>query len=316
LRYYITLMNVTVLSQPTLRARVSAVVKAVNAAQRYYRLSQAASPAEICAAEGPIDPVRVQGDVESHFAQEYVIAVVCNEFEDNWFSHESPRSAVITTHAWEQAFAPPSLRAYITYQVAQALINFAGDLSEDMLVGIAHSPPRGCMFDMNEHKPDIKLGMVSGWLCLECEGYLRRLGTPIAAINSVERILKIVRQDAIGKPREFDPDAAFIVMRFSTHDENDNAYRYGIRLGIEDAGLTAVRGDSQVESGQILDKVRRFLDQSRFIVAKVDENNLNVYFELGLALGAEKEVLLISETSLVMQLPSDLRNWECLTYPR
>jgi len=33
-------------------------------------------------------------------------------------------------------------------------------------------------------------------------------------------------------------------------------------------------------------------------------------------MGLQKEVLLISERELVLQLPSDLRGWECLTYSR
>ncbi len=33
-------------------------------------------------------------------------------------------------------------------------------------------------------------------------------------------------------------------------------------------------------------------------------------------MGLDKDVLLISEENLVLQLPSDLRNWECLTYPK
>ena len=48
----------------------------------------------------------------------------------------------------------------------------------------------------------------------------------------------------------------------------------------------------------------------------MDEQNLNVYFELGLAMGIEKDVLLVSESSMVINLPSDLKNWECLIYEK
>jgi len=33
-------------------------------------------------------------------------------------------------------------------------------------------------------------------------------------------------------------------------------------------------------------------------------------------MGMKKDVLLVSESSLVLSLPSDLRNWECLTYEK
>lgn len=34
------------------------------------------------------------------------------------------------------------------------------------------------------------------------------------------------------------------------------------------------------------------------------------------SMGWDKDVLLVSEKDLVLQLPSDLRNWECLTYTK
>lgn len=69
-------------------------------------------------------------------------------------------------------------------------------------------------------------------------------------------------------------------------------------------------------AGQLLQKGRQNIERCRFVVAKVDSNNLNVYFELGLAMGLDKDVLLISEEDLVIQLPTDLKNWECLTYSK
>ena len=170
--------------------------------------------------------------------------------------------------------------------------------------------------DFCDHKPDIKLGMVAGNLCLDCRGALLRYGTPEEALSAIERILKFVRAETIGRPILTKPDYAFIVMRFTQNDENDNAYKYGIKPCLETAGIQVERSDTIVTSSQILDKIRKYIDRSRFIIAKVDENNLNVYFELGLAMGADKEVLLISERDLILDLPSDLKNWECLTYTK
>ena len=105
-------------------------------------------------------------------------------------------------------------------------------------------------------------------------------------------------------------------MRFTHNDENANAYRYGVCQGMTDVGITVKRADDTVHSSQILDQVLHAIERSRFIVAKVDADNLNVYFELGVSMGLAKDVLLIAESSLVMNLPSDLRNWECLTYDK
>jgi hypothetical protein len=38
--------------------------------------------------------------------------------------------SIITIGDWEQRYAPPSLRSYLTYRIAQSLIHFAADISE------------------------------------------------------------------------------------------------------------------------------------------------------------------------------------------
>ena len=60
----------------------------------------------------------------------------------------------------------------------------------------------------------------------------------------------------------------------------------------------------------------RAIQRCRLVIAKIDEANLNVYFELGVAIGQAKDVLLVCESSLIVNLPSDLKNWECLTFPK
>lgn len=247
---------------------------------------------------------------------EYVIYITEKPFDDNWFSHEESQFAIITMNSWEEVFAPPSLKAYLVYQIAQTLISFEGDLNEKMEMRMVHDSAEGCMFDLCVNKRDIKLGMIAGNICPQCRAVLVRYGINERALNAVERMLWFVRSEAIGKPIIFDEDAAFIVMRFSTNDENDNAFKYGIKSALEELNIKCVRADNIISSGQLLEKIKRNIEKSRFIIAKVDSDNLNVYFELGLAMGLDKDVLLVSEKELVLQLPSDLKNWECLTYSK
>lgn len=181
---------------------------------------------------------------------------------------------------------------------------------------MTHERAEGCMFDFCLKKTDIKLGMVAGTICPQCQSALLRYGISKKALNAIERILSYVRSEAIGKPIMFNENEAFIVMRFSNNDENDHAYKYGIKHALEDLKIKCIRADEEVMAGQLLQKVRQNIERCRFVVAKVDSNNLNVYFELGLAMGLDKDVLLISEEDLVIQLPTDLKNWECLTYSK
>jgi len=247
---------------------------------------------------------------------EYIIYITSKPFDDHWFSHEERQVAIISTYGWEETFVPPSLGSYLVYQMAQAAICFASKLSENMELNMAHDNVSACMFDICADKRDIKIGMVAGNVCPQCKAVLRQCGTDEKAIDAVENLLSYVRAEAIGKPIIFDEDSAFIIMRFTKYDENDNAYQYGIKRALENLGIKNERADKEIASAPLLEKINRQIRRCRFTIVKVDTDNLNVYFELGLAMGLDKDVLLISEENLVLELPSDLRNWECLTYTK
>lgn len=296
-------------------SRKNQIIKAIsiiNGLQNYYFFMLESSDNDV------VNETCVDWDVFSKLYSikndEYVIFITEKPFVDNWFSHEEYQFSVITMHDWEKLFAPPSLKAYLVYQIAQAVISFEGDLSEKMEMRMVHDYAEGCIFDLCMDKTDIHLGMIAGNICPKCRGNLLRYGISEKAIYSVERMLSYVRSEAIGKPIVFDEDAAFIVMRFSQNDENDHAFLYGIRPALEKLKIKCIRADNQITSGQLLEKIKKNIEKSRFVIIKVDSNNLNVYFELGLAMGLSKDVLLISQEDLVLHLPTDLRNWECLTY--
>lgn len=296
-------------------SRKNQIIKAIsiiNGLQNYYFFMLESSDNDV------VNETCVDWDVFSKLYSikndEYVIFITEKPFVDNWFSHEEYQFSVITMHDWEKLFAPPSLKAYLVYQIAQAVISFEGDLSEKMEMRMVHDYAEGCIFDLCMDKTDIHLGMIAGNICPKCRGNLLRYGISEKAIYSVERMLSYVRSEAIGRPIVFDEDAAFIVMRFSQNDENDHAFLYGIRPALEKLKIKCIRADNQITSGQLLEKIKKNIEKSRFVIIKVDSNNLNVYFELGLAMGLNKDVLLISQEDLVLHLPTDLRNWECLTY--
>ena len=296
--------------------RTREAVNMVNASQRYFFLRMSEQPIELQPASRTVNGDFAAEQLATEFPAHKLICITDRPFDDKWFSHEYRHCSVITTADWEPLFAPPSLRAYLAYQMAQALIPMEADVTEEMLLRLVHEPPIGCLHDMNTNKPDIKYGMVAGNMCFNCEGSLRQFGADPAALDAVCRILTAVRNEAVARPKIVDAFSAFVVIRFSQHDENANAYRYGLATGLTDVGLKPHRGDDVVQSAQILDQVLRHLERSRFVVAKVDVENLNVYFELGLAMGLDKDVLLVSESTLAVTLPSDLRNWECLTYEK
>ena len=162
-----------------------------------------------------------------------VIGVTGSRFYDNWFSHEDRNSCAMSTADWESVYAPPSLRAHLIYQIVQAMLHFSADLSEDMAMSLVHEPPVGCLLHMCINKPMIRLGMVAGSLCPQCSAALLQLGTPQEAIDAMHRVLQHVRAEATGRPIPFEPHEGFVAMRFTADDENDHAFRYGIKPGLK-----------------------------------------------------------------------------------
>jgi len=308
-------INVVCSEQNVRRGQISKAIGILNSVQNYfYFILELDKDMQLCEKE-----LINWGEFRENYPvanDKYSIYITEKAFDDNWFSHEEFRFAVISTDSWEEIFAPPSLKAYLVYQIAQAVINFEADLNETMEMKLVHDYAEGCMFDLCTNKEEIKLGMMSGVICPKCRSTLIRYGVDQKAIDAVEKMIAYVRSEAIGKPMLFNEKEAFIVMRFSANDENDNAYKYGIKTALEALHIKCVRADNNINSGQLLEKIRKGLERSRFIIAKVDSDNLNVYFELGLAMGLNKDVLLVSDKELVLQLPSDLRNWECLTYSK
>lgn len=310
-------MEIKVIYQYTVRLErhVKKAIAKLNAVQNYFHFSLSPSTEDDLFKENSINWEDFCQRQDS-LSEDYRIYISGKPFDDNWFSHEEHTFALITTYDWEKRYAPPSLFVYLTYQIIQAAINFIADMTESMELRMVHRESKGCVFDFCFNKPEIKIGMTAGMICPDCRSLMQRYGVEDRALDAIERVLRFVRLETTGKHMILNDSDAFVVMRFSENDENDHAYKYGIKTALEQLNIRCIRADNSVTSGQILDKIQRHIERSRFIIVKVDSDNLNVFFELGLAMGMDKDVLLVSEESLVLKLPSDLRNWECLTYPK
>ena len=231
---YGLVMKVLLIASPSCEhvRRIESVASLVNACQRHYRLEVVLDRA-LEKTHDELAPARIISSYERNYPERNIILITEDKFDDDWFSHEYRSSAIITTFDWEAVYAPPSLRAYLIYEVAQALINFSAEISEEILLNMVHEPPEGCIFDMVVFKNNIKLGMVAGNICPKCISQIRLLGTPNSAIEAVTKIVSLVRAEALGRPVVLDPTEIFAVMRFSSNDENDHAWKYGLKPGIK-----------------------------------------------------------------------------------
>ena len=155
--------------------RIESAVALINGCQNYYHLHSALDTRLSCSGVKINAKKKTCDQFEAECTMPHCILVSEDLFDDNWFSHEYRSSAIITIGDWEANFAPPSLKSYLMYQMAQALIHFSADMSEQMALNIVHDPPVGCLYDMAINKPDIKLGMVAGNLCPHYVSQLRSL---------------------------------------------------------------------------------------------------------------------------------------------
>lgn len=107
-----------------------------------------------------------------------------------------------------------------------------------------------------------------------------------------------------------DDKFVFVVMPFA--DEFRNIYELGIKKAIEAGGNTCGRVDEEIFLGGIMDKIRENIAKARFIVADISVYNPNVYYELGLAEGMQKDIIML--TSNVDTLPFDLKHKRVIPY--
>jgi len=153
--------------------------------------------------DAKLEPDKLRAIIERKYKKKPTIAIVTNGFADDYFSHDWRELAAVTTYNWETHFAPPPLGIYLIYEIAEALLHFAVDLPDDLIQRWQHRKfSRGCVLDFCRRKEDIRLGMVGGNLCGECETNYFEMGLTDQALDAIEQLLAHVRNAMIRRPRE------------------------------------------------------------------------------------------------------------------
>ena len=78
-------------------------------------------------------------------------------------------------------------------------------------------------------------------------------------------------------------------------------------------GIECYRGDNDVLTIPILDKIKKDLERANVIIADCTERNPNVFYELGIAHTLNKKVILITMDD-VAEAPTDIRHYEFIKY--
>lgn len=107
-----------------------------------------------------------------------------------------------------------------------------------------------------------------------------------------------------------DPRLCFVAMPFRSHLRNVyDAVEFVVN---NFCGMKCVRADKIARSDRISDNIRECISNARLIIADLTDNNPNVFYEIGLAHGRNKRlILLVQDESTV---PFDLREIRHLVY--
>lgn len=102
----------------------------------------------------------------------------------------------------------------------------------------------------------------------------------------------------------------FVAMPF-TNDYKDS-YEYGVKLVLEQKGITYFKADNEVRNKDIMCKICEEIQSCGKVIANISGLNPNVMLELGLAYGLGKNVIVIKDTKTTAI--SDLGSIEYIEY--
>lgn len=78
-------------------------------------------------------------------------------------------------------------------------------------------------------------------------------------------------------------------------------------------GIAVARGDADVLTSPLLEKIASYIKQADIVVADCSGRNPNVFYELGMAHALEKPVLLITGDPIA-DVPTDIKAYEFVSY--
>ena len=251
-----------------------------------------------------------------HRGADNTVVLTDSCFVDNWFSHTSEDGTIISTYGWEEHFAPPGLKTFLELELILHITGKSAHLTDNTMGRLAHDEPIGCLFDFCRQKTDVRYKLVGGNLCGQCEGSLRGFGIGDEGLSTIRHMLHVMRLDGLGRLEPIDDGQVFVAMRFSKNDNNDHSFLYGIKPACASLGLEARRADDMAGMGpnSLISRILSMINRSWLVIVLAGENNLNVFFEYGYALGRGKPIPVVLPKSKIPEAPTDIKGFECVVY--
>jgi len=123
-------------------------------------------------------------------------------------------------------------------------------------------------------------------------------------------IVQIFEKAEKAPPPKLSKDLVFVLMPF-TKDLED-LYIYGIRGAVEKTGYVCRRADEIEHNSDIMEEILYHIDKASVLVGEMTDKNPNVFYEVGIAHGKKKEVILITRKG--SEIPFDLKSKNHIIY--
>lgn len=145
-------------------------------------------------------------------------------------------------------------------------------------------------------------GIVANWPTMRGGKHMVTKGTTkkIVAVRATPESREIGRKESV-----------FVAMPFGSSDMED-LYHYGISSGVRRAGFVCERADTLDFTGDVVQWIRRRIENSVLVVAILTGANVNVYLEVGYAWGRDIDCVLCAMEG--EELPFDVQGQKCLFY--
>ena len=131
-----------------------------------------------------------------------------------------------------------------------------------------------------------------------------------ARVRQYAPIDPIIKEAEKTPPPKKENNLLFVLMPF--RDDLHDLYIYGIRGAAEKTGFYCVRADDIEHNRDIMEEILDHIEISRVIVAEMTDKNPNVCYEVGIAHGKNKEVILIIREG--SEIPFDLKSKHFIIY--
>jgi hypothetical protein len=106
--------------------------------------------------------------------------------------------------------------------------------------------------------------------------------------------------------------SCFVIMPFKKQQLLQQVYEISIAPAVQDAGFTCTRSDKIPKAGLVLEDILKATYHADVVIADITGSNANVMYELGLAHGFAKPVVMLSQD--MAKAPFDLRNYRIIPY--